>query len=170
MVGGVLIDWSVIFQAIDLVLEILDFAPGLIAALQVARAIAHSMGWQAHPTSLIQCVLELGLKVRQVGGGQVFDSHLRHPFWQAGDILDWHTPRIWQRVSGLGLIQMVFMPDPLCKAELACIRLKVFSIENIYGQPRSHKGMQLAQELLLRSLQSGWVLVAPSTQHKNERQ
>jgi hypothetical protein len=75
MVGGVLINWSVIFEAIDLVLEILDFAPGLVAALQVAWAIAHSMGWQAHGKSLVQCVLELRLKVRQVGGGQVFDSH-----------------------------------------------------------------------------------------------
>jgi hypothetical protein len=119
MVGGVLINWSVIFNAVDDVLKILDFAPGLVTALQVARAIAHSMGWQAHGKSLIQCVLELGLQIRQVIGGHVFDSHLRHPFWQAGDILDWHTPRIWQRVSGLGLIQMVFMPDPLCKAELA---------------------------------------------------
>jgi hypothetical protein len=79
MVGGVLINWSVIFEAIDLVLKILDFAPGLVAALQVARAITHSMGWQAHPTSLIQCVLELGLKVRQVGGGHVFDSHADNP-------------------------------------------------------------------------------------------
>jgi hypothetical protein len=69
MVGGVLINWSVIFNAVDLVLEILDFAPGLVAALQVARAIAHSMGWQAHAKSLIQCVLELGLQIRQVGGG-----------------------------------------------------------------------------------------------------
>jgi hypothetical protein len=100
-------------------LEILNFTPCLVAALQVAWAIAHGVRWQAHPTSLIQCVLELGLKFRQVGGGKVFDFHLRHPFWQAGDILDWHTPRIWQRVSGLGLIQTVFMPDPLCKAELA---------------------------------------------------
>jgi hypothetical protein len=79
MVGGVLINWSVIFDAIDLVLEILDFAPGLVTALQVAWAIAHSMGWQAHPTSLIQCVLELGLKVRQVIGGHVFDSHADNP-------------------------------------------------------------------------------------------
>jgi hypothetical protein len=79
MVGGVLINWSVIFEAIDLVLEILDFAPGLVTALQVARAIAHSMGWQAHGKSLVQCVLELGLKVRQVGGGQVFDSHADNP-------------------------------------------------------------------------------------------
>jgi hypothetical protein len=37
------------------------------------------MGWQAHGKSLIQCVLELGLKVRQVGGGQVFDSHADNP-------------------------------------------------------------------------------------------
>jgi hypothetical protein len=115
-------------------------------------------------------VLQLGLKVGQVIGGHVFDSHLRHPFRQAGECLDWHTPRIWQRVSGLGLIQMVFMPDPLCKAELACIRLKVFSIENICGQLRSHKGMQSAQEWLLRSRQSGQVLAAPGTQHKNDQQ
>ena len=66
---GVLINWLVIFEAVDLVLEILDFAPGLVAALQVAWAIAHSMGWQAHAKSLIQCVLELGLQIRQVGGG-----------------------------------------------------------------------------------------------------
>ena len=79
MVGGVLIDWSVIFDAVDLVLKILDFAPGLIAALQVARAIAHSMGWKAHPTSLIQCVLKLGLKVRQIGEVVVFDFHADNP-------------------------------------------------------------------------------------------
>jgi hypothetical protein len=79
MVGGVLINWSAIFNALDDVLKILDFAPGLVAALQVARAIAHSMGWQAHPTSLIQCVLELRLKVRQVGGSQVFNSHADNP-------------------------------------------------------------------------------------------
>jgi hypothetical protein len=155
MVGGVLIDWSAIFDALDLVLKILDFAPGLVLFLQVTQAIAHGMGWQAHATSLVKRVLKLGFHVGQVGGGQVFEAHLRHPFWQAGDILDWHTPRIWQRVSGLGLIQMVFMPAPLCKAQLACIRLKVFSIENICGQLRSHKGMQQAQELLLRSRHSG---------------
>jgi hypothetical protein len=70
------------------------------------------MGWQAHPTSLIQCVLELRLKVRQVGGGQVFDFHLRHPSLQACEILDWQTPRISHQVNGagLGLIQTVFMP------------------------------------------------------------
>jgi hypothetical protein len=79
MVGGVLINWSVIFEAIDLVLEILDFTPGLVAALQVARAIAHGMGWQAHATSLIECVLELRLQIRQVIGGQVFDSHADNP-------------------------------------------------------------------------------------------
>jgi hypothetical protein len=79
MVGGVLINWSVIFDAVDLVLEILDFAPGLVAALQVAWAIAYSMGWQAHGKSLIQCVLELGLQIRQVGGGQVFDFHADNP-------------------------------------------------------------------------------------------
>ena len=155
MVGGVLINWSVIFDALDLVLKGLNFAPGLVLALQVARAIAHSVCWQAHATSLIKCVLELRLQVRQVIGGQVFEAHLRHPFRQAGDIFDWHTPRIWQRVNGLGLIQIVFMPAPLCKAQLACIRLKVFSIENICGQLRSHKGMQQAQELLLRSRHSG---------------
>jgi hypothetical protein len=112
MVGGVLIDWSAIFDALDLVLKILDLAPGLITGLKVTRAIAHGMGWQAHATSLVKCVLELGLKVGQVIGGHVFDSHLRHPFRQAGECLDWHTPRIWQRVSGLGLIQMVFMLSP----------------------------------------------------------
>jgi len=58
-----------------LVLKILDFAPCLVTALQVAWAIAHGVGWLAHGKSLIQCVLELGLKVRQVGCGQVFDSH-----------------------------------------------------------------------------------------------
>jgi hypothetical protein len=79
MVGGVLINWSVIFDAVDEVLKILDFAPGLVAALQVAWAIAHGMGWQAHLVSLIQCVLKLRLKVRQVGGGQVFDSHADNP-------------------------------------------------------------------------------------------
>jgi len=112
MVGGVLINWSVIFDAVDLVLEILDFAPGLVAALQVARAIAHSMGWQAHLVSLVQCVLKLCLEVRQVGNGQVFDFHLRHPSLQAGDSLDWQTPRISHHVNGagLGLIQTVFMP------------------------------------------------------------
>jgi hypothetical protein len=56
-------------------LEILNFTPCLITALQVARAIAHGVRWQAHATSLIQCVLELGLKIRQVGNGEVFDSH-----------------------------------------------------------------------------------------------
>ena len=79
MVGGVLINWSVIFDAVDDVLEILDFAPGLVAALQVARAIAHGMGWQAHGKSLIQCVLKLSLQIRQVGSGQVFDSHADSP-------------------------------------------------------------------------------------------
>jgi hypothetical protein len=79
MVGGVLIDWSVIFEAVDLVLKSLDFTPGLVAALQVAWAIAYSMGWQAHGKSLIQCVLELRLKVRQVIGGHVFDSHADNP-------------------------------------------------------------------------------------------
>jgi uncharacterized membrane protein YjgN (DUF898 family) len=79
MVGGVLINWSVIFDAVDEVLEILDFAPGLVTALQVAWAIAHGVRWQAHATSLIQCVLELGLQFRQVGGGQVFDAHADHP-------------------------------------------------------------------------------------------
>jgi uncharacterized membrane protein YjgN (DUF898 family) len=79
MVGGVLINWSVIFEAIDDVLEILDFAPGLVTALQVAWAITHSMGWQAHPTSLIKCVLKLRFQIRQVGGGQVFDSHADSP-------------------------------------------------------------------------------------------
>jgi hypothetical protein len=79
MVGGVLINWSVIFKAIDLVLEILDFAPGLVAALQVAWAIAHGMGWQAHGKSLVQCVLELGLQIRQVIGGHVFNSHADNP-------------------------------------------------------------------------------------------
>jgi hypothetical protein len=69
MAEGVLINWSVIFDAVDLVLKILDFAPGLVAALQVAWAIAYSMGWQAHATSLIQCVLELRLQIRQVGKG-----------------------------------------------------------------------------------------------------
>ena len=48
--------------------------------------------------------------------------------------------------------------------------LKVFSIENICDQLRSRKGMQSAQELLLRSRQSGWVLVAPCTWHKHDQQ
>jgi hypothetical protein len=47
--------------------------------LQVARAIAHSVRWQAHLVSLIQCVLELGFKFRQVGNGEVFDSHDDNP-------------------------------------------------------------------------------------------
>jgi hypothetical protein len=79
MAEGVLIDWSVIFDAVDLVLKILDFAPGLVTTLQVARAIAHGMGWQAHGKSLVQCVLELGLQIRQVIGGHVFDSHADNP-------------------------------------------------------------------------------------------
>jgi hypothetical protein len=79
MVGGVLINWSVIFEAIDLVLEILDFTPGLVAALQIAWAITHGMGWQAHGKSVVQCVLELGLQIRQVIGGHVFDSHADNP-------------------------------------------------------------------------------------------
>ena len=79
MVGGVLINWSAILDAIDLVLKILDFAPGLVPALQVTLAIAHSMGWQAHATSLIQRVMELRLQIRQVSGGQVFDSHADNP-------------------------------------------------------------------------------------------
>jgi hypothetical protein len=79
MVGGVLINWSAIFDALDLVLKILDFAPGLVTRLKVTRAIAHGVGWQAHATSLIQRVLQLGLKVRQVGCGQVFDSHADNP-------------------------------------------------------------------------------------------
>jgi hypothetical protein len=79
MVGGVLINWSVIFDAVDDVLEILDSAPGLVATLQVALAIAHGMGWQAHLVSFVQCVLKLGLQFRQVGGGQVFDSHADNP-------------------------------------------------------------------------------------------
>jgi hypothetical protein len=79
MVGGVLINWSVIFEAIDLVLKSLDFTPGLVSALQVAWAIAHGMGWQAHGKSLIQCVLELGLQIRQVIGGHVFNSHADNP-------------------------------------------------------------------------------------------
>jgi hypothetical protein len=62
-----------------LVLEILDFTPCLITALQVARAIAHGVRWQAHLVSLIQCVLELGLQFRQVGNGEVFDSHDDNP-------------------------------------------------------------------------------------------
>jgi hypothetical protein len=66
-------------DALDLVLKILDFAPGLVAALQVAWAVAHGMGWQAHATSLIQRVLELRLQIRQVGGSQVFDSHADNP-------------------------------------------------------------------------------------------
>jgi hypothetical protein len=35
----------------------------------------------------------------------------------------------------------------LCKAQLACIRLKAFSSGNICGQLRSRKGMQLALKL-----------------------
>jgi hypothetical protein len=66
-------------DAIDLVLKILDFAPGLVTGLKVTRAIAHGMGWQAHATSLIQCVLELRLQIWQVSGGQVFDSHADNP-------------------------------------------------------------------------------------------
>ena len=79
MVGGVLINWSVIFDAIDLVLKILDFAPGLVAALQVALAIAHSVGQQLHVSCAVKRVLKLRLQIRQVGGGQVFDSHADNP-------------------------------------------------------------------------------------------
>jgi len=79
MVGGVLIDWSAIFDASYEVLKILDHAPCVVLALQFAWAIAHSVRWQAHATSLVQSVLELGLQFRQVGGGQVFDSHAATP-------------------------------------------------------------------------------------------
>jgi hypothetical protein len=78
MVGGVLIDWSAIFDALDLVLKILDFAPGLVTALQVALAIAHGVGQQLHVSCGVERVLQLRLKVRQVGCGQVFEAHLRH--------------------------------------------------------------------------------------------
>jgi hypothetical protein len=79
MVGGVLIDWSAIFDAIDLVLKILDFAPGLVTRLKVTRAIAHGVGQQLHVSGAVERVLQLRLKVRQVGGSQVFDSHADNP-------------------------------------------------------------------------------------------
>jgi len=62
------------------------------------------------------------------------------------------------------------MLAPLCKAQLVCRCLKVFSTENIDGQLRSRKGMQLALKLLLRSRQSGWVLAAPGIEHKHDQQ
>ena len=67
-------------------------------------------------------------------------------------------------------IQTDFMLAPLCKAQLAYIRLKVFSTGNIDGQLRFHKGMQLALELLLRSRQLGWVLAAPGIERKHDQQ
>jgi hypothetical protein len=79
MVGGVLIDWSAIFDALDLVLKVLDFAPGLVTGLKVTRAIAHSVGQQLHVSCAVERVLELRLKVRKVGCGQVFDSHADNP-------------------------------------------------------------------------------------------
>ena len=79
MVGGVLINWSAIFDALDLVLKVLDFAPGLVTGLKVTRAIAHSVGQQLHVSCAVERVLELRLKVRKVGCGQVFDSHADNP-------------------------------------------------------------------------------------------
>jgi hypothetical protein len=79
MVGGVLIDWSAIFDALDLVLKVLDFAPGLVTGLKVTRAIAHGVGQQFHVSCAVERVLQLRLKVRQVGCGQVFDSHADNP-------------------------------------------------------------------------------------------
>jgi hypothetical protein len=79
MVGGVLIDWSAIFDALDLVLKVLDFAPGLVTRLKVTRAIAHGVGQQLHVSCAVERVLQLSLKVRQVGCGQVFDSHADNP-------------------------------------------------------------------------------------------
>jgi transcriptional regulatory protein LevR len=79
MVGGVLINWSAILDAIDLVLEILDFAPSLVTALQVAWAVAHGVWQQLHVSCAVERVLKLRLKVRQVGCGQVFDAHADSP-------------------------------------------------------------------------------------------
>jgi hypothetical protein len=79
MVGGVLINWSAIFDALDLVLEILDFAPGLVTGLKVTWAVAHSVWQQLHVSCAVQRVLKLGLQIRQVSGGQVFDSHADNP-------------------------------------------------------------------------------------------
>jgi hypothetical protein len=79
MVGGVLIDWSAIFDAIDLVLEILDFAPCLVTGLKVTWAVAHSVGQQLHVSCAVQRVLQLRLKVRQVSSGQVFKAHVATP-------------------------------------------------------------------------------------------
>ena len=62
------------------------------------------------------------------------------------------------------------MLAPLCKAQLACRCLKVFSTGNIYAQLHFHKGMQLALELLLRSRQIGWVLVVPGIERKHDQQ
>ena len=62
------------------------------------------------------------------------------------------------------------MLDPLCKAQLAYIRLKVFSTGNICVQLRSRKGMQLALELLLKSRQLGWVLAALGIERKCDQQ
>jgi hypothetical protein len=64
MVGGVLIDWSAIFDTSYLVLKVLDFAPGLVTGLKVAWAIAHGVGQQLHVSCAVERVLQLRLKVR----------------------------------------------------------------------------------------------------------
>jgi hypothetical protein len=79
MVGGVLINWSAIFDTSYLVLKILDFAPGLVTGLKVTRAIAHSVWQQLQVSCAVQRVLELRLQIRQVGGGQVFEAHADNP-------------------------------------------------------------------------------------------
>jgi hypothetical protein len=79
MVGGVLVDGFVIFEASDDVLKALDFAPCLVRVLQIAGAIAHSMGWQGCGTRTVKCVLKLDLQLGQVSNGQVFNSHADNP-------------------------------------------------------------------------------------------
>jgi hypothetical protein len=37
------------------------------------------MGWQCQSSCIIKRVLQLGLKVGQVGGGQIFQAHADHP-------------------------------------------------------------------------------------------
>jgi hypothetical protein len=57
--------------------------------------------------------------------------------------LDWHTPRIWQRVNGFGLIQTVFM-------------MTTMQPRGLQGQ-RQWRGQEQGQGLLVRG-HATWLL------------
>lgn len=110
MVGGVgLIDWVIVLQALNLIFEFLTQAVCCVTVLHIGQAIANHVGWLGQAPALLLGTLKLRFQVRQIVDVMVFDFHFRHPFRQAGDIFDWHTPSISQRVNGLGFTQIVFM-------------------------------------------------------------